>query len=41
MFYICGNIPNFGADFGFDGVQGWHVSMQGQVTIPLTKVTKL
>ena len=30
-----------GAVFGFDGVQGRHVSMSGQVTTPVNRVTKL
>ena len=30
-----------GAVFGFDGVQGRHVSMQGHVTTPLKMVTEL
>ena len=30
-----------GAVFGFDGVQGRYVSMSGQVTTPVNRVTKL
>ena len=29
-----------GADFGFDGVQGQHVSMPEQVTVSVIMVTK-
>ena len=42
MIYLCIVDTNHtGADFGFDGVQGRHVSMSGHVTTPANRVTKI